>query len=535
MANRYGTDEVVFQTLTGTLQSDDGSPLLSTSSDGGTAYAIGDALSAGIYSGIQNGNLSAPPQAVGSADPISDDNPLPYFTFVDDTSSGRITAYAVEDSLQANGYAIRFQAIGAQAGDKVYLERRVSAPSSRAQSYVYSARAAFTAASNTAGYSAFVESQYLQADGTTTTGAANTATSAGTRVFGFNATALELVSYPNSSGAVPSDGASILFRTGVSFSTAVAGTVTIDLVEMRLVRGTTVVPFVDQEYPGQSGAVVGQTAKVFLIHSNSLGTAGFNPKIELSTNNGSIYLNAAGTITGGGTPTQGDIELRTKDGGYVYFGAGTANADVRLWANNTNELRTDDRFIVGDRTSASINQVDAQGVILDANAGFAWVDRSPNTSATDAALFLSSGFISGNLQLVRFFRKITSGAASLSSTGHILVANNTTTAPSFAAGSDYRLKTDIRSASEEIDFVEKIDALRPVLFTNRESGDENLLGFIAHEVSPHIPEAVEGEKDAIDDEGNPAYQSLAAAKMIPYLVGAVRALSARVKELEKEG
>jgi hypothetical protein len=95
------------------------------------------------------------------------------------------------------------------------------------------------------------------------------------------------------------------------------------------------------------------------------------------------------------------------------------------------------------------------------------------------------------------------------------------------------LKTDIRSASEEIDFVEKIDALRPVLFTNRESGDKDLLGFIAHEVAPHIPEAVEGEKDAVDDEGNPAYQSLAAAKMIPYLVGAVRDLSARIKELER--
>ena len=533
MANRYGTDETVFQTITGTLQSDDGSPLLSTSSDGGTAYAIGDALSAGIYSGIQNGNLSAPPQAIGSADPISDSNPLPYFTFVD-SSSGRITAYAVEDSAQANGYSIRFQAIGAQSGDKIYLERRVSAPSSRAQSYVYSARAAFTAASNTAGYSAFVETQYLKADGTTTTGAASTTTTAGTSIFGYNATALELVNYPGAGGAVPTDGASILFRTGVTFSTAVAGTVSIDLVEMRLVRGTTVVPFVDQEFPGSSGAVVGQTANVFLIHSNSLGTAGSNPKFELNTNTGSIYLNAAGTITGGGTPTSGDIELRTKDGGYVYFGSGTAAADVRLWRNAADQLRTDDVVIIGSRTSPASSQVDAPGHYLNATSGYGWIDRDAG-AAGDATLFLSSGFLSANLQMVRFLRKITSGGTALSSTGHILVANNTTTAPSFAAGSDYRLKTDIRSADEEIDFLATVDALRPVLFTNRESGDENLLGFIAHEVAPHIPEAVEGTKDAVDDEGNPAYQSLAAAKMIPYLVGAVKALSARVKELEEKG
>lgn len=534
MNNKYGTDEIVFQTLTGTLQSDDGFPLISTSSDGGTAYAIGDALSAGIYSGIQNGNLSAPPQAIGIDDPISDDNPLPYFTFVDDTSSGRITAYAVEDAAQANGYSIRFQAIGAQSGDRVYLERRVSAPSSRAQSYVYSPRAAYTAASNTAGYSAFVESQYLKADGTTTTGASATALQAGTKIFQFNSTALEIISYPSAGGAVPSDGASILYRTGITFSTAVPGTVTIDLVEMRLVRGTTIVPFVDQSQPGSYAGYVGLSGGQLQLYANEYGTAGSNPRIELRGLTGTIALNAAGTITGGGTPTFGNIELRTKDGGYVYFGAGTAIADVRLWADAANTLRTDDLFIVGSRVTPATSSIDRPGFYLSADSGFMWADREVSSTG-DATLFLSSGFVSGNLQMIRFFRKITSGGTVLSATGHILVANNTTTAPSFAAGSDYRLKTDIRSASEEIDFVEKIDALRPVLFTNRESGEENLLGFIAHEVAPHIPEAVEGTKDGLDDEGNPAYQSLAAAKMIPYLVGAVRALSARVKELEEKG
>lgn len=532
MQNNYGTDNQILQAVTGTLQADDGSPLMSTSSEGGTAYAIGDTLSAGIYSGIQNGNIASPPPEVGSTAPISADNALPYFTFTDATSSGRITAFAVEDAAQSSGFAIRFRAIGAQSGDKVYLERRIAAPSSRAQSYVYSPRASFTAATNTAGYSAFVESQYLKADGTTTTGAAATASIAGTTIFGYNSTALELVTYPAAGGAIPTDGASILFRTGISFSTAVAGTVTIDLVEMRLVRGTTVVPFVDQEFPGQSGAVVGQTAKVFLIHSNSLGTAGANPKIELNTNTGSIYLNAAGTITGGTAPSSGDIELRTKTGGYVYFGSGTANADVRLWPDSSNVLRTDDRIVVGNRTNASVTQVDAPGAILDAAAGFAWVDRSPIDAATDASLFLSSGFLSANLQMVRFLRKITSGGTSLSSTGHILVANNTTTAPSFAAGSDYRLKDAIRTASTEIDFRSVVDGLRPVLFTNRESGDENLLGFIAHEVQPLVPEAVEGTKDAVDENGDPVYQSLAAAKFIPYLVGAIQQLSARVRELE---
>lgn len=530
MINKFGTDETVLQGVTGTIQSDDGSPLLSTSSDGGTAYALGGALSAGIYSGIQNGNLASPPQAIGSADPISDDNPLPYFTFVD-SSSGRIRAYAVEDDTQASGYSIEFRAIGAQAGDKAYLERNVSVPSSRAQSYMFSARSTWGGGTNNASYQAFVQSQYLKSDGTSTTGSLGSGTRSGTAL----ANPVEIYALGNASGAIPSDGASLLYQTGISFSSAVAGTVSVDLYEMRLVVGTTVTPYVDQTQPGAYGGFVGLAEKVFQIQSNGYGTAGFNPKIELSANTGSIYLNAANTISGGGTPTSGDIELRTKTGGYVYFGAGTANADVVLYRNAADQLRTDDRLIVGQRVNASVNEVDKPGGMIDAVNGLMWIDRSPIDAATDASLFLSSGFLTGNLQMVRFFRKTTSGGTVLSGTGHILVANNTTTAPSFAAGSDYRLKTDIRSADEEIDFLGTVDALRPVLFTNRESGDENLLGFIAHEVAPHIPEAVEGEKDGVDDEGNPVYQSLAPAKMIPYLVGAVRALSARVKELEAKG
>ena len=70
------------------------------------------------------------------------------------------------------------------------------------------------------------------------------------------------------------------------------------------------------------------------------------------------------------------------------------------------------------------------------------------------------------------------------------------------------------------------------MFTDRETGDQNLLGFIAHEVQPLIPTAVEGEKDGVDENGDPQYQTLAAAKMIPYLVGAVQSLSSKVSDLE---
>ena len=47
-----------------------------------------------------------------------------------------------------------------------------------------------------------------------------------------------------------------------------------------------------------------------------------------------------------------------------------------------------------------------------------------------------------------------------------------------------------------------------------------------------VPEAVSGEKDAVDAEGRPQYQGVDAAKVVPYLVAAVQELSAKVATLE---
>jgi hypothetical protein len=534
MAN-YGTERIVLQDTTGAIQSDDGAPLLSTQSEGGGSYALGPTLSAGIYSGIQNGNFASPPPSIGTATPISDDNSMPYFSFVDG-SSGRISAAFVEDSGQASGYAVRFTIIGGLVGDTAYLERIVSMPSSRAQAVSYQPRSSWTAASSATTYSAFTDAIYLKADGTTTTGATGTAARTGAAIAAYTSTAYEIQANPNLTSAVPIDAAFLRVRTGLTVGTAIPGTATIDLVEIRLDNGRTQAIITDSETPTQYGyGVLSMTTGQLYLSPNEAGTVGANPRAVFNAQNGQITLDASKRGTGGAVVSDGSIRLAHDiTNGKVWFGGdnSTRYEDTNLYRNDASVLRTDDRLVVGNRTNASTNQVDAQGVILDAPAGFAWVDRSPNSSATDASLFLSSGFFNGNLQMVRFLRKITTGGTVLTGTGHILVANNATTAPSFGAGSDWRLKSDVRDASDEINFVEKINDLRPVLYTETGSGDKDLLGFIAHEVQAVIPNAVEGVKDAVDAEGDPVYQMLYPAKFIPYLVGAVRELTARVEQLE---
>jgi hypothetical protein len=110
--------------------------------------------------------------------------------------------------------------------------------------------------------------------------------------------------------------------------------------------------------------------------------------------------------------------------------------------------------------------------------------------------------------------------------------------PVFTTASDYRLKSNIRNAEEEIDFTYIIKNIQPRLYTYMDS-DENVLGFVAHELQPHIPIAVTGYKDQVDENGDPVYQEVMAGNTLIYVIGALREaikkidlLESRVAELE---
>ena len=64
-------------------------------------------------------------------------------------------------------------------------------------------------------------------------------------------------------------------------------------------------------------------------------------------------------------------------------------------------------------------------------------------------------------------------------------------------------------------------------------------GFLAHEVQDIVPEAITGEKDAVDNEGNPEYQGIDQSKLVPLLTKAIQEqqelinnLTARIEQLE---
>ena len=109
-------------------------------------------------------------------------------------------------------------------------------------------------------------------------------------------------------------------------------------------------------------------------------------------------------------------------------------------------------------------------------------------------------------------------------------------ATSYVTSSDYRLKENVTAITSATD---RLNQLNPVRFNFIVDPDTTVDGFLAHEVATVIPEAITGDKDAVDDDGNPVYQGIDQAKLVPLLVAtiqeqqtAIEALTARVTALE---
>lgn len=105
----------------------------------------------------------------------------------------------------------------------------------------------------------------------------------------------------------------------------------------------------------------------------------------------------------------------------------------------------------------------------------------------------------------------------------------TSTATSFPTSSDYRLKQNVQPL---VNAAALVAQLKPSTFEFKEDAGKQVQGFIAHELQEVVPLAVIGEKDAEDANGNPIYQGVDAAKLVPLLTAALQEAIAKIETLE---
>ena len=113
--------------------------------------------------------------------------------------------------------------------------------------------------------------------------------------------------------------------------------------------------------------------------------------------------------------------------------------------------------------------------------------------------------------------------------GYIATTNSACT---YNSASDYRLKENETPLSDAINL---LGQLKPYEF-NFKKNDPSVItqGFFAHEVAEVVPQAVHGEKDEVDDDGEMVIQGLDNSHLVPLLVAAVQELTAKVEALEAQ-
>ena len=197
-----------------------------------------------------------------------------------------------------------------------------------------------------------------------------------------------------------------------------------------------------------------------------------------------------------------------------------ASSTIAFLTANTERMRIDSsgNLLVGGTT-----QRDSAKITNEFNGGNGIsVYCVQNTNAVDFAVFrANAGALCGNISRV-----------------------GTTNAVTYASASDYRLKENIAQMTGAL---EKVAQLKPVTY-NWKNGGEAADGFIAHELAEVCPSAVVGEKDAVDADGNPKYQSIDTSFLVATLTAAIQeakalidtqaetinALTARVVALEQK-
>jgi hypothetical protein len=94
----------------------------------------------------------------------------------------------------------------------------------------------------------------------------------------------------------------------------------------------------------------------------------------------------------------------------------------------------------------------------------------------------------------------------------------------YATGSDYRLKENIEPMTGAL---AKVSQLKPCTYIWKSTGKQGE-GFIAHELQAIVPDAVVGQKDAVNEDGSIKPQGIDTSFLVATLTAAIKELNAKV-------
>ena len=223
---------------------------------------------------------------------------------------------------------------------------------------------------------------------------------------------------------------------------------------------------------------------------------------------GTNWETGLGTYTASGTTLSRTTVFESSNAGsLVNFSAGSKNVFVTYPASKAIYKDADGNLLLGTTS----NLAGTNGICTF------WPNAGVNTNTSTVGAASGTGYHWA-------FNRGSTGSTEVGS------IRSTATTSSYVTTSDYRLKENIEPMQNALATVSQ---LKPCTYTWKMDGSQGQ-GFIAHELQAVVPDAVSGEKDAVNDDGSIKPQGIDTSFVVATLVAAIQELSAKVTALEAQ-
>ena len=229
-------------------------------------------------------------------------------------------------------------------------------------------------------------------------------------------------------------------------------------------------------------------------------------------NDGVIELcgrSSDGSPTENRTQIKGEAEGSTANTKMTFHVENSSGVNERMSINSGGDVKVNNRmFIDGDfDTSSTTFKLKAEFGGSSSEAGISINDKDGATNNPHFVQFRRQNTIIGSIS-----------------------RNGSNDSVNYNTSSDYRLKDGI---VDKTDGIEKLKQLKPRKFYWKSNTDKTLVdGFLAHEVSDIVPEAISGTKDAVDEDDNIIPQAIDQSKLVPLLTAALQEAITKIETLE---
>jgi hypothetical protein len=260
-----------------------------------------------------------------------------------------------------------------------------------------------------------------------------------------------------------------------------------------------------------------------LVGTSSTVDSVSNALLQSSASGGAFLALGNTNTVGAGAATLGQVGFYGYQGAYVLSASITANSDA-TWSSNDYPTR----LVFSTTADGASSPTERMRITSDGDVLFA--TQTINDLGTLSLTFnpaIKRGITFKQTTDINSPNPIRFLNAAGTAVGNIITDASTT---AYNTSSDYRLKENIIPLTGATDRFNQLQVHR---FNFIADPDKTVDGFIAHEVQDVVPEAITGEKDAVDDDGNPVYQGIDQSKLVPLLTAALQEAIAKIEVLEQ--